>query len=79
VVIKFDRKAEWDFIQTIPAVSQDNYNVIAPTPMDSCITTGIHWTVFAIIAHTPNPYTFYVSKPDSGYFPKLNFSKLNDI
>jgi hypothetical protein len=58
---------EWDFIQTVPAVSHDNYNVIVPTLLDSCITTGIHWTVFVVIAHTSNPLTFYVSKPDSGY------------
>ncbi len=58
---------DWDFIQTIPAIGSRSYNVISPTLADSTIAHGIHWSVFAVIAHASNQLTFFVSEPDSGY------------
>ncbi len=58
---------EWDFIQTIPAIGNKTYNVVAPTLADSNHVHGMHWSTFAVIAHTANPLTYFVSEPDSGY------------
>lgn len=58
---------EWDFILTVPAIGSNTYNVVAPTLADSTPTHGMHWSCFAVIAHTANPLIFYVSAPDSGY------------
>ncbi len=58
---------EWDFILTMPAIGSNTYNVVVPTLADSTPAHGMHWSCFAVIAHTANPLIFYVSAPDSGY------------
>jgi hypothetical protein len=58
---------EWDYILTVPAIGSETYNVVAPTLADSTPANGMHWSVFAVIAHTVDPTLLFVSEPDSGY------------
>ncbi|MBN1349094.1 T9SS type A sorting domain-containing protein [candidate division KSB1 bacterium] len=57
---------EWDFIQEIPAIGSDTYSVVAPTLADSTIVSGVHWSIFALLAHTDDHLLMYVSAIDSG-------------
>lgn len=50
----------------VPAMMWERYALTAPTLADST-AAGIHWSVFFISAHTPQPQQFFVSAPDSGY------------
>ncbi len=54
----------WSYINTIPAVMQEQYSVIAPTLMDSC-ASGMNYSTFKVFFH--NATAFYESEADSGY------------
>jgi hypothetical protein len=43
-----------------------DYAAVVPTLADST-AAGVAWSVFFVSAHTPQPQTFYVSPPDSGW------------
>jgi hypothetical protein len=51
----------------VPAHTELEYNMIAPTLADSTLTNGMHWSVFLIRAATAGPGVFFDSDPDSGY------------
>jgi len=57
----------WELAASIPAHTEDIYNMIVPTLADSTIAKGMHWSVFFIRAATAAPGTFFDSTPDSGY------------
>ncbi len=58
---------EWDFIKTVPAIGEEEYNTVCPTLGDSTLAEGMYWSVFFVIAHTQEPPVHYDSDPDSGY------------
>jgi hypothetical protein len=57
----------WDYIATVPARGDPEYQYVAPTLCDSTKLGGVCWSVFFVSALTPDPLTFYDSDPDSGY------------
>ncbi len=57
----------WEFVASIPAHAEPEYNMIASTLADSTITHGMHWSVFFVRAATSEPGIFFDSLPDSGY------------
>ncbi len=58
----------WTYIKgNIPVLNDTVYQVIAPTLYDSTIMSGMHWSVFRVIAHTSNPSVYTTIGPDSGY------------
>jgi FlgD Ig-like domain len=61
------RLTGWDFISTVPAFGEDNYQYLAPTLCDSTVDEGVCWSVFMVRAMTASPYDFFDSDPDSGY------------
>jgi DNA-binding beta-propeller fold protein YncE len=58
--------AGWDWVTSVPAFCDAEYNVVVPTLADSNLT-GMHWSVFLIRAATAAPGVYYDSPPDSGY------------
>ncbi len=56
----------WDYLLTVPARGDLQYQCLAPTLCDST-DAGICWSVFMVSALTADPYTFFDSAPDSGY------------
>ena len=58
---------DWDFIKTVPAIGEVEYNTVCPTLGDSTLAEGMYWSVFFVIAHTEEPLIHYDSDPDSGY------------
>jgi hypothetical protein len=57
----------WDFVSTVPAFGEDQYQYLAPTLCDSTVDAGVCWSVFMVRAMTANQYEFFDSVPDSGY------------
>jgi hypothetical protein len=55
----------WDFVDVVPASSQDVYSTVAPTLYDSS-AAGAHWTVFYVAGHRRSGQTVETA-PDSGY------------
>ena len=58
---------DWDFIKTVPARGEEEYNTVCPTLGDSTEDEGMYWSVFFVSAMTSDPLAYYDSKPDSGY------------
>lgn len=58
---------DWDFIKTVPAIGEEEYNTVCPTLGDSTLAEGMYWSIFFVIAHTQEPLVHYDSDPDSGY------------
>ena len=58
--------AGWDFVASVPANGETEYDVVAPTVADSN-GTGFHRAVFLVRASTATPAVYYDSLPDSGY------------
>jgi len=58
--------AGWDFVASVPANVESEYDLVAPTVVDSN-GTGFHWSVFMVRASTSTPGVYYDSPPDSGY------------
>jgi fibronectin type 3 domain-containing protein len=58
---------EWDYVGSIPATGQDNYNTVVPTVFDSTIAGGMKWSVFMVSGHTQIPTIYAVTTADSGY------------
>jgi hypothetical protein len=58
--------AGWDFLATVPATTEDVYQVVVPTLADSN-TTGFHRAVLFVRAATATPGVFYDSPADSGW------------
>ena len=58
---------EWDFIKTVPARGEEEYNTVCPTLGDSTQAGGMYWSVFFVSAMTPDPLVYFDSDPDSGY------------
>jgi len=56
----------WDYINTVPARGEGQYNTVVPTLADSN-ATGMHWSTFFVSAVTADPFIYYDSDPDSGY------------
>lgn len=56
----------WDFVTTVPALTEDTYAVVAPTLRDSTIADGPWRTTFRVTALTATPGVFFHSAPDSG-------------
>ena len=55
----------WDLVLTTNAYYLSKYSKVVPTLFDSTETSAEH-QYFQVIAHTDDPYVFYVSEPDSG-------------
>jgi hypothetical protein len=58
---------EWDFIKTVPARGEEEYNTVCPTLGDSTQAGGMYWSVFFVSAMTSDPSVYFDSDPDSGY------------
>jgi DNA-binding beta-propeller fold protein YncE len=58
--------ANWDFVTTIPAHGESEYNVILPTLADST-AAGIAYSTFLVRATTADPYGYMDSNPESTY------------
>ncbi len=56
----------WEYVADSPARYLDEYAMSVPTYADSN-DAGIPYTGFIVMAHTVDPWVFYVSDPDSGY------------
>jgi hypothetical protein len=56
----------WDYLITVPATTENAYNVVVPTLADSG-SSGTHWSVFMVRAATQTLGVYYDSAPDSGY------------
>jgi len=61
------RLDNWDYLATIPARGDSNYQYVASTLCDSSITGGMCWSTFLISTVTTNPLVYFDSPPDSGY------------
>jgi len=57
----------WDFIGSVPARTDLNYQFVASTLCDSTITDGLCETTFMISAMTADPGVFFDSLPGTGY------------
>jgi hypothetical protein len=56
----------WENIHSVTAYYLTGYSATVPTLFDSTsVSTELHH--FQVIAHTSDPYTFYISEPASGY------------
>jgi hypothetical protein len=55
----------WDLVLTTSAYYLSTYSKTVPTLFDSTETSA-EYQYFQVIAHTDDPYVFYVSEPDSG-------------
>jgi hypothetical protein len=58
---------DWDFVTTVPARGEAEYNTVCPTLGDSTQTGGMYWSVFFVSAMTSDPLVHFDSDPDSGY------------
>jgi len=58
---------EWDFLESIPATGEPEYNFVAGTLCDSTASGGTCWSAFAVRAMTSRPVVYFDSQPDSGY------------
>ena len=56
----------WDYVTTVPATTEDTYQVTVQTFADSN-ASGFHRAVLFVRAATATPGVFYDSAPDSGY------------
>jgi len=61
------KMAGWDYVGSVPAHGDEEYQLIVPTLADSTLAQGMHWSVFVLRATTDDPYVFIESEPDSGY------------
>jgi len=61
------RLDDWDYLDTIPARGDSNYQYVAPTLCDSAITSGMCWSTFMVSTVTTHPLVYFDSPPDSGY------------
>ena len=59
--------AGWEFVGAVPAHGESEYNLVAPTLVDSNGVNGLRYSVFFIRAATGIPTTFFDSCPDSGW------------
>lgn len=59
--------AGWDFLVTVPVLTEDSYAVVVPTLKDSTVAQGSYFTTFRVTALTATPGVFFHSPPDSGY------------
>ena len=57
---------DWDYITTVPARGEDEYNAVVPTLCDST-DAGVCLSTFFVSALTPDPLVFFDSNPASGY------------
>jgi hypothetical protein len=58
---------KWDYVTTVPAMGEIEYNTVVPTLCDSTISEGMCYSTFCVMAHTSYP-TYYLTSPvDSGY------------
>ncbi|MBD3335705.1 MAG: T9SS type A sorting domain-containing protein [Candidatus Eisenbacteria bacterium] len=57
----------WDYVMTVPAYGEDEYNVVCPTLCDSTIAEGMCWSTFFVRAGTEFPEVYFDTEPDSGY------------
>jgi hypothetical protein len=58
---------DWDFIKTVPARGEEEYNTVCPTLGDSTEAEGMYWSVFFVSAMTSDPLVYFDSEPDSGF------------
>jgi hypothetical protein len=57
---------DWDYITTVPARGEPEYNAVVPTLCDST-EAGISLSTFFVSAMTASPWVYYDSEPASGY------------
>ncbi len=62
----YDDEFYWQLVGIAPAYYLEQYSYAAETLFDS---TAVAWDLhyFQVIAHTADPYLFWISDPDSGY------------
>jgi hypothetical protein len=58
--------AGWDYLASVPATTEDAYELVVPTLADSN-ASGFHRCTFLVRAATATPGVFYDSPADSGY------------
>jgi Leucine-rich repeat (LRR) protein len=54
----------WTYINSIPAIQQNQYGYLVPTLKDSC-SDCTNYSAFRVLFH--NTFAYYESEPDSGY------------
>jgi hypothetical protein len=57
----------WDYLATVPARGDEIYQYVAPTLCNKPHNGDPCWSVFFVSAMTSSPFTYFDSKPDSGY------------
>jgi hypothetical protein len=57
---------DWDFVKTVPARGEEEYNTVCPTLADST-QADWYWSVFFVSAMTSDPLVYFDCCPDSGY------------
>lgn len=62
-----EKMSGWDFVASVPARGDPEYNLVVETLADSTISGGMHWTVLMLTLATGDPFIFYDAPPDSGY------------
>jgi hypothetical protein len=65
--VAFYPPGNWHFIATVPASTEDEYALVAPTLADSTVMGGMHYSVFFVRALTATPGVHFDAPPDSGY------------
>jgi len=59
--------AGWDYVGSVPARGDDEYQFVAPTLCDSTVSGGLCESVFMVSAMTDDPLVYFDSQPDTGY------------
>ena len=57
----------WDYVVTVPARGEQEYNTVVPTLYDSTVVHGQRYSVFFVSAATPDSLVYFDSTPYSGY------------
>jgi hypothetical protein len=58
---------DWDYVTSVPARGDYQYNVLCETVADSTISGGQHWSTFFVSAETDEPTMFFDSLTATGY------------
>lgn len=59
--------ADWDYVGSVPARGDLEYQYVAPTLCDSTVADGLCESTFMISAMTPDPLVYFDSAPGTGY------------
>jgi hypothetical protein len=57
---------DWEYIESVPALGENEYCCIVPTLCDWTVTYGWCWSVFCVVAEPMGPGGYFASRADSG-------------